>query len=155
MILSNIEDDDVIITSMHVVGFLFYNNKVDIGDNIILTREPLCCFDKWTISVTFMVGDTIGCVARNHSVALGPVLDFFLRNESSVTPAYIMGKYKWTRAGQGYPIDALIIIQVPLRLHIIGILDQWNINWRSVQTKKERPCGGRYMYICAFFQDIP
>eukprot|EP00957_Ditylum_brightwellii_P022914 1729371-Ditylum_brightwellii.AAC.1 len=63
-------DDDVIIISSHVVGFIYYNDKVESGENIALTREPSCHFDKWAISVTSMEGDTIGHVARTHSIAL-------------------------------------------------------------------------------------
>eukprot|EP00957_Ditylum_brightwellii_P187011 14242747-Ditylum_brightwellii.AAC.1 len=77
-----------------------------------------------------MEGDTIGHVARTHSIAFGPILYFISRNESGVTSAYITGKHEWTRAGQGYPIDAIIIVPVPMRLHIIGILDQCDIDWR-------------------------
>eukprot|EP00957_Ditylum_brightwellii_P190471 14498944-Ditylum_brightwellii.AAC.1 len=124
MMSSTMADDDVIIISTHVVGFVYYNNEVGSGKNIVLTREPSCQYDKWAILVTSMGGDTIGHVARTHSIALGPILDFILRNESSVTSAYIMGERELTRAGQGYPIDVLIIVPVPMRLHIIGILDQ-------------------------------
>eukprot|EP00957_Ditylum_brightwellii_P155758 11858330-Ditylum_brightwellii.AAC.2 len=77
-----------------------------------------------------MDGDTIGYIARTHSVVLGPILDFILRNKSGVTSVCIMVKRKWTRAVQGYPIDVLIIIPVPMRLHIVDILDQWNVTWR-------------------------
>eukprot|EP00957_Ditylum_brightwellii_P200103 15254213-Ditylum_brightwellii.AAC.1 len=77
-----------------------------------------------------MEGDTIGHVARTHSIALGPILDFILRNESGVTSTYITGEHEWTCAGQGYPIDVLIIVPVSTRLHIIGILDQCDIDWR-------------------------
>jgi hypothetical protein len=80
-------DDDVIIISSHVVGFIYYNNKVGSGENFVLTREPSCQYDKWAISVTLMDGDTIGHVARTHSIALGPILDFILRNEYGVTSA--------------------------------------------------------------------
>ena len=127
---STMADDDVIIISSHVVGFIYYNNEVESGENIVLTREPSCRFDKWAISVTSMEGDTIGHVARTHSIALGPILDFILRNESGVTSAYITGEREWTRAGQGYPMDVLIIVPVPMRLHIIGILDQCGIDWK-------------------------
>eukprot|EP00957_Ditylum_brightwellii_P068810 5223189-Ditylum_brightwellii.AAC.1 len=75
-----------------------------------------------------MDGNTIGHVARTHSVVFGPVLDFILRYESDVTSAYITGKCEWTRAGQGYPINVLIIVLVLMRLHIVDILDQWNID---------------------------
>eukprot|EP00957_Ditylum_brightwellii_P035817 2715396-Ditylum_brightwellii.AAC.1 len=69
-------DDDVIIISTHVVGFVHYNNKVDIGENIILMGELLCQYDKWAISVMPMEGDTIGHITRTHSIVLGPILDF-------------------------------------------------------------------------------
>eukprot|EP00957_Ditylum_brightwellii_P069197 5254227-Ditylum_brightwellii.AAC.1 len=81
---------------MHVVGFIYYNNKVDSGDNIILMREPLCHYDKWAILVTLVDGNTIGHVARAHSVALGLITDFISRNESGVTSTYIIGKREWT-----------------------------------------------------------
>eukprot|EP00957_Ditylum_brightwellii_P011516 871196-Ditylum_brightwellii.AAC.1 len=130
MISSTMTDDDVISISTHVVGFIYYINEMDSGENIVLMREPLWCYDKWEILVMLMDGDTIGHVAKTCSVALGPVLDFISRNESGATFTYITGKCKWTCVGQGYPIDVLIIVPVPMRLHIVGILDQCDINWR-------------------------
>eukprot|EP00957_Ditylum_brightwellii_P128920 9834373-Ditylum_brightwellii.AAC.1 len=59
MITSNMADDDVIIISMHIIGLIFYNNGVDIGDNFILLRELLCCSEKCPILVTLIDGDTI------------------------------------------------------------------------------------------------
>eukprot|EP00957_Ditylum_brightwellii_P146124 11125548-Ditylum_brightwellii.AAC.1 len=95
---STMADDDAIIISTNVVGFVHYYNKVGSDENIILTREPLCQYDKWAIWVTPMESETIGHVARTHSIALGFILDFISRNESGVTSAYIMGKHKWTSA---------------------------------------------------------
>eukprot|EP00957_Ditylum_brightwellii_P204499 15339548-Ditylum_brightwellii.AAC.1 len=115
MMSSIMVDYDVIIIPTHVAGFVYYHNKVGSGENIALTREPLCQYDKWEILVTLMEGDTIGHVARTHSIALGPILDFILKNKSGVTSAYITGKHKWTRVGKGYPIDVLIIVSVPMR----------------------------------------
>eukprot|EP00957_Ditylum_brightwellii_P014799 1115699-Ditylum_brightwellii.AAC.1 len=91
MMSSTMVDDVVVIISSHVVGFIYYNNKVGSGKNLILTREPSCQYDKWAISVTSMDGDIIGHVTMTHSIALGPILDFILRNESGVTSAYITG----------------------------------------------------------------
>eukprot|EP00957_Ditylum_brightwellii_P118945 9072059-Ditylum_brightwellii.AAC.1 len=79
--------------------------------------------------------DTIGHVTRTHSIALSPILDFILRNESGVTSTYITGEHEWTRAGQRYPMDVLIIVPVPMRLHTIGILDQCGINWKWQRNK--------------------
>eukprot|EP00957_Ditylum_brightwellii_P141524 10781188-Ditylum_brightwellii.AAC.1 len=92
MMSSTMADDDVIIISMHVVGFVYYNNEVGSGENSVLTREPSCQYDKLAISVMLMEGDTIGHVARTHSIAIGPILDFILRNESGDTSAYITGE---------------------------------------------------------------
>eukprot|EP00957_Ditylum_brightwellii_P066888 5076677-Ditylum_brightwellii.AAC.1 len=122
-------DDDVIIMSSHAVGFIYYNNKVGSGENLVLTREPSCQYDKWAILVTLMEGDTIRHVTRTHSIALGPILGFILRNESGVASAYIRGEHEWMRAGQGYSVDVLITVPVPMRVHIIGILDQCGIDW--------------------------
>eukprot|EP00957_Ditylum_brightwellii_P083562 6351889-Ditylum_brightwellii.AAC.1 len=85
MMSSTMVNDGVIIISSHVVGFVYYNNKVGSGENIVLRREPLCQYDKWEISFMSMV-------ARTHSVVLGLILDFILINESGVTSAYITGK---------------------------------------------------------------
>eukprot|EP00957_Ditylum_brightwellii_P210023 15364486-Ditylum_brightwellii.AAC.1 len=98
MMSSTMVDDDVIIILTHVVGFVYYQNKVEGGENIVLMREPLCQYDKLAILVTSMEGDTIGHVARTHSITLVPILDFMLRNESGITSTYIMGKSKWTHA---------------------------------------------------------
>eukprot|EP00957_Ditylum_brightwellii_P158376 12054712-Ditylum_brightwellii.AAC.1 len=65
-------DDDVNIISNHVVGFIYYNNEVGSSENLVLTREPSCQYDKWAILVMSMEGDTIEYVARTHSIALGP-----------------------------------------------------------------------------------
>eukprot|EP00957_Ditylum_brightwellii_P123273 9399158-Ditylum_brightwellii.AAC.1 len=71
---STMTNDDVIIISTHAVGFVYYHNKVGSGKNTILMREPLCKYDKWAILVTSMEGDTIGHVARTHSIVLRPIL---------------------------------------------------------------------------------
>eukprot|EP00957_Ditylum_brightwellii_P028558 2157540-Ditylum_brightwellii.AAC.1 len=73
-----------------------------------------------------MEGNTIEHVTRTNFIVLGPILDFILRNESSVTSAHITGECKWTHAGQGYPVDVLIIVPVPMRLHIIGTRTMWH-----------------------------
>eukprot|EP00957_Ditylum_brightwellii_P097824 7449213-Ditylum_brightwellii.AAC.1 len=53
------------------------------------------------------------------------ILDIILKNESSgVTSAYTTGKYEWTHAEQGHPINVLVIVPVQMRL--------------AVYTKKEQ-----------------
>eukprot|EP00957_Ditylum_brightwellii_P097865 7453534-Ditylum_brightwellii.AAC.1 len=54
MMSSAMADDDVIIISSHVVGFIYFNNKVGSSENLVLMREPLCQYDKWEILVTLM-----------------------------------------------------------------------------------------------------
>eukprot|EP00957_Ditylum_brightwellii_P172828 13157032-Ditylum_brightwellii.AAC.1 len=61
------------------------------GENLVLTREPSCQYDKWEILVTSMEGDTIGHVARTYSIALGPILKSYKHmkwqlNTDSQTP---------------------------------------------------------------------
>ena len=123
-------DADISI-STYVVGFIYYGNEAYDDDTVILTRDKLCRFDEWAIKAKKSDGSIIGYIARSHTVALGPILDFLSYHEpteySISTKLYAV--CQWTHVGQGYPIDIRISCSSSIKEYVMDVLERHNIDW--------------------------